>query len=918
MVSSILAVLALLWLTRTGLLDLVESKHLIVITRREQVASIRGKAVYAIRGVTIIPLESRDRAQGAVDEARKRLKAATGTAAANDTDESDVEEEEAHPAVNATETSQHEQQQQQQDADALEPPREEGRVGLDGQQQTVFGRGSTLAKGLVQQPGKYGHFAAKWFRGKSSKPDDAAPAADVENAADADSTVGRDALEHRGSEAEGNTSSEVTSAEPGVPEKKDNKPEARSTIQRLEPRILRSARLYFSSAGFYFSYDYDLSGTLTQRETLTSSQPLRQRFDNLYFWNRNMTEPLINKQLDDLVLPLLQGFVGQRTFSIATGGGVDGHTVADAAQLPEEVVAAQATPSKATISDEGTEARKFILTLVSPRALKRNGLRFLRRGVADGGNVANTVETEQILSPLTWDVSDKVCSLVQLRGSIPLHFSQTPGTSSKPTPQLFGSEATNDAAFKKHFEAAVARYRDVHAVSLIDRHPPELAIGESYEKHAKQLNESGGIQGKAIGFEWFDFHTVCKGMKFENVSVLLESLQEVLKSFKWNIKQDDRNICLQQGVIRTNCMDCLDRTNVVQAAIGGWALEQQLGELGLHIDLKSDPKTQWFNTLWAENGDAISKQYAGTAALKGDYTRTRKRNWTGALSDLSLTLSRYYNNVFGDYFMQANLDYWLGKEGPEVYEEFETNMMTKDYALDIRRLRQNAIEACMKSVLEESSEGETAGWTLSCPSRSNTLRSFPFEECVVLLTSKAFYFCRFDWNTEKVGGYERVDLQDIKEIWRGPYITSALTQAHLDEKKNCGFALRYGTGGRSIIRTNTRSLQNEHELANESTSKDHSGKPNTSDQDQTRLLAFKALPPSSSAASDDVKGRAGRSEVELIEHVTDQLREAIASSGGPNATPEVERRDVISVVDAKKNTGYIESLGNSFKRLIWA
>lgn len=38
---------------------------------------------------------------------------------------------------------------------------------------------------------------------------------------------------------------------------------------------------------------------------------------------------------------------------------------------------------------------------------------------------------------------------------------------------------------------------------------------------------------------------------------------------------------IQTGVVRTNCMDNLDRTNVVQAAIAKWTLNQQLRELGI-------------------------------------------------------------------------------------------------------------------------------------------------------------------------------------------------------------------------------------------------------------------------------------------------------------------------------------------------
>lgn len=54
---------------------------------------------------------------------------------------------------------------------------------------------------------------------------------------------------------------------------------------------------------------------------------------------------------------------------------------------------------------------------------------------------------------------------------------------------------------------------------------------------------------------------------------------------------------LQQGVVRTNCMDNLDRTNVAQSAIAKWMLNRQLQDVGLfstsetvdmHADFMSD------------------------------------------------------------------------------------------------------------------------------------------------------------------------------------------------------------------------------------------------------------------------------------------------------------------------------------------
>jgi hypothetical protein len=45
--------------------------------------------------------------------------------------------------------------------------------------------------------------------------------------------------------------------------------------------------------------------------------------------------------------------------------------------------------------------------------------------------------------------------------------------------------------------------------------------------------------------------------------------------------QSEEPIKLQKGIIRTNCMDNLDRTNVTQAAFARWNLDMQLRVLGV-------------------------------------------------------------------------------------------------------------------------------------------------------------------------------------------------------------------------------------------------------------------------------------------------------------------------------------------------
>lgn len=47
---------------------------------------------------------------------------------------------------------------------------------------------------------------------------------------------------------------------------------------------------------------------------------------------------------------------------------------------------------------------------------------------------------------------------------------------------------------------------------------------------------------------------------------------------------------LQEGVFRTNCVDCLDRTNVVQGLLARHALEALLAQLGVLGPARSWPR----------------------------------------------------------------------------------------------------------------------------------------------------------------------------------------------------------------------------------------------------------------------------------------------------------------------------------------
>lgn len=88
------------------------------------------------------------------------------------------------------------------------------------------------------------------------------------------------------------------------------------------------------------------------------------------------------------------------------------------------------------------------------------------------------------------------------------------------------------------------------------------------------------------------------GSRDQDVIATLESIAEDVMAttgFFHNGSRLSINTRLQNGVARTNCIDCLDRTNAAQFVIGKRALGYQLHALGLINDSSVDYDTDAVN-----------------------------------------------------------------------------------------------------------------------------------------------------------------------------------------------------------------------------------------------------------------------------------------------------------------------------------
>jgi hypothetical protein len=301
-------------------------------------------------------------------------------------------------------------------------------------------------------------------------------------------------------------------------------------------------RRFLSQNEFHFSYTYDLTHTLQRISCMNNEQrswPLWKRADERFFWNKYAMKPLIqlatNGQydLDEFILPITQAFV--RSIPMEINGNI------------------------------------FDYILVSRRSCYRAGTRFHTRGIDEKGNVANNVETEQTIY-----YQGALLSCVQTRGSIPLFWKQNINLKYNPLKEIETNPLT-EQAFKLHFDNQLDIYGDQIVVNLVSKKGSEQKLAQKFQALIEEK-----MKERKMTYVHFDFHHECRRMQWQNLSKLVEQIEKELKTQGYFRMDKMGNVLsFQLSVVRTNCIDCLDRTNVVQELLAEKSLIQQLQDVGI-------------------------------------------------------------------------------------------------------------------------------------------------------------------------------------------------------------------------------------------------------------------------------------------------------------------------------------------------
>ncbi|KAK9461188.1 SacI homology domain-containing protein [Lipomyces oligophaga] len=446
-----------------------------------------------------------------------------------------------------------------------------------------------------------------------------------------------------------------------------------------EARFLSTFQNLDLSKTFYFSYSYDITHSLQrnlnrERERVklkvpTSEWKVYSDYNEMFVWNQYLLKPLFESNVDVLTwcLPIIHGFIDQANISVY--------------------------------------GRNVSIAIIARRSHYFAGARFLKRGANDQGYVANDVETEQIVSDMLTTSfhsldghpfgNPSYTSFVQHRGSIPLFWTQDmSGMSPKPPVELNVVDPFFSAA-ALHFDDEFRRYGcPVVVFNLIktrERTPRETILLNEFEQCLQYLNQFLPEEAKILYTSW-DMSRASKGRNSEVIEFLEGYADNILKTLKI-FHNGAEPISIQSGVCRTNCIDCLDRTNAAQFVIGKRALGYQLHALGVikgtTVEYDSD-SVNLLTEMYHDHGDTIALQYGGSHLVNTMETYRRINQWTSHSRDLIESIRRYYSNSFVDSQRQEAINLFLGNYVFETGQPMLWDLSTDYYlhhGLPDRQLR---------------------------------------------------------------------------------------------------------------------------------------------------------------------------------------------------------------------------------------
>ncbi|XP_033099185.1 polyphosphoinositide phosphatase-like [Anneissia japonica] len=441
-----------------------------------------------------------------------------------------------------------------------------------------------------------------------------------------------------------------------------------------EQRYIRIFQNIDLTSNFYFSYSYDLTHSLqfnlmsakTPQEKVSKLagdiEAVRSKPNLKFVWNAFFWKEFSEDLHKDWVMYVTHGFCQQTNVSVF--------------------------------------GRPIIMTLIARRSNQYAGTRFLKRGINREGNVANEVETEQIVydGTVTKFSRGRYTSFIQLRGSVPSFWSQDISNMVPKPPITVDKSDPLAHGCARHFNEVLSRYgAPVIVLNLVKKREKRIREGILSSELLAAISYLNQFLPPKHTIEYVavDMARLTKSPKHDVIETLHQACNSAISRIGFfacgyginsaitghqHTNYENLSIYKQTGVLRTNCVDCLDRTNTAQFVAGKIALSHQLYCLGVldKVDLEFDSDIlRMLEDMYEDHGDTLAVQYGGSQLVHSIRDYRRLSLWTSHSRDIKQTMSRYFSNAFSDAEKQSAINLFLG-----IYQPLKERVCLWDLSSD--------------------------------------------------------------------------------------------------------------------------------------------------------------------------------------------------------------------------------------------
>jgi phosphatidylinositol-bisphosphatase len=276
----------------------------------------------------------------------------------------------------------------------------------------------------------------------------------------------------------------------------------------------------FLKIGFYYSFTYDLTNSIQKQSTYKSNN-LYETVEKNNMWNFNLYKEFFTFKIDScFFVYLIQGYVGILNYTILETN------------------------------------QEFSSMLISRRNWLNPFPGSVSKGINEDGNVANLVETEQLLF-----FNNIVHSYVFLRGNAPIHYQHSDNNI-----KIVKSPEQLKPLFMRHIQHIQKDFHFIYFVNMLSAHKlSEQAITTNLEIQFKNNEISNFCK-----YQYFHLEDTTHSPELENrLEKFTASIEKVLGLFKFFCQDLNygRVFSEQTGVLRMICFNSLEKTNLVQMKI---------------------------------------------------------------------------------------------------------------------------------------------------------------------------------------------------------------------------------------------------------------------------------------------------------------------------------------------------------------